>query len=113
MDLKNGNFKDDFLLQYISVLVDNTIKYALFSFMDGFLDLRKAGATYQRAMTALFHDMIHKEMGYVDDMVSKSRTEEDHQVNLKKVFEHLMKYDLKLNSIQCVFGATSDKLQRL
>lgn len=24
--------------------------------------LKNAGATYQRAMTALFHDMIHKEM---------------------------------------------------
>ena len=39
--------------------------------------LKNAGATYQRAMTTLFHDMIHKEIEiYVDDMIA--RTEEEH-----------------------------------
>ena len=38
--------------------------------------LKNAGATYQRAMTTLFHDMIHKEIeAYVDDMITKSRSE--------------------------------------
>lgn len=42
--------------------------------------LKNAGATYQRAMTALFHDMIHKEMEvYVDDMIAKSWAEEDRE----------------------------------
>lgn len=42
--------------------------------------LKNAGATYQRAMTALFHDMIHKEMEvYVDDMIVKSWAEEDRE----------------------------------
>ena len=42
--------------------------------------LKNAGATYQRAMTALFHDMIHKEMEvYVDDMIAKSWAEEELQ----------------------------------
>ena len=41
--------------------------------------LKNAGATYQRAMTTLFHDMIHKEIEvYVDDMITKSGTEEEH-----------------------------------
>ena len=36
--------------------------------------LKNAGATYQRAMTAIFHDMMHKELeDYVDDIVVKSR----------------------------------------
>ena len=35
-------------------------------------DLKNAGATYQRTMTAIFHDMMHKEMeDYVDDIVVK------------------------------------------
>ncbi|KAK5826749.1 hypothetical protein PVK06_021679 [Gossypium arboreum] len=39
--------------------------------------LKNAGATYQRAMVTLFHDMMHKEIEvYVDDMIAKSRTEE-------------------------------------
>ncbi|WP_168415631.1 reverse transcriptase family protein, partial [Acinetobacter indicus] len=41
--------------------------------------LKKAGATYQRAMVILFHDMMHKEIEvYVDDMIAKSRESEDH-----------------------------------
>lgn len=61
-------------------------------------DLENAGATYQRAMTALFHDMLHHEMEvYVDNMIAKSKTEEDHMVDLKKVFDRLRKYQLKLN----------------
>ena len=35
--------------------------------------LKNAGATYQRAMTAIFHDMMHQELeDYVDDIVVKS-----------------------------------------
>ena len=41
--------------------------------------LINAGATYQRGMTTLFHDMIHKEVEvYVDDMIVKSSDEEQH-----------------------------------
>ena len=35
--------------------------------------LKNVGATYQRAATALFHNMMHKEVEvYVDDMMVKS-----------------------------------------
>ena len=35
--------------------------------------LKNAGATYQRAMVTLFHDMMHKEIEvYMDDMIEKS-----------------------------------------
>ena len=34
--------------------------------------LKNAGATYQRTTTAIFHDMMHKEMeDYVDDIMVK------------------------------------------
>lgn len=34
--------------------------------------LKNVGATYQRKMVYLFHDMIHKEIKlYVDDMIEK------------------------------------------
>ncbi|KAL6208662.1 hypothetical protein ACLB2K_019609 [Fragaria x ananassa] len=37
--------------------------------------LKNAKATYQRAMTAIFHDMMGKEVeDYVDDLVVKSKT---------------------------------------
>ncbi|KAK8683846.1 hypothetical protein V6N13_039892 [Hibiscus sabdariffa] len=73
--------------------------------------LKNAGATYQRAMVALFHDMMHKEIEvYVDDMIAKSRTEEEHLTNLKKLFQRLREFHLKLNPAKCTFGVTSGKL---
>ncbi|WRX09288.1 Reverse transcriptase domain - like 9 [Theobroma cacao] len=73
--------------------------------------LKNAGATYQRAMVALFHDMMHKEIEvYVDDMIAKSHTERDHTINLKKLFERLRKFQLKLNHAKCTFGVTFGKL---
>ena len=41
--------------------------------------LKNTGATYQRAATTLFHDMMHKDVEvYVDDMIVKSRDTADH-----------------------------------
>ena len=37
-------------------------------------ELKNAGATYQRTMTAIFLDMMHQELkDYVDDIVVKSK----------------------------------------
>jgi len=73
--------------------------------------LKNAGATYQRAMVTLFHDMMHKEIEvYVDDMIAKSKKGEDHVKVLRKLFERLRKYELKLNPAKCSFGVKSGKL---
>lgn len=50
--------------------------------------LKNASATYQRAMVALFHDMMHKEIEvYVDDMVAKTTEGQSHVVVLRKLFK--------------------------
>ncbi|XP_028208435.1 uncharacterized protein LOC114391656 [Glycine soja] len=73
--------------------------------------LINAGATYQRGMTTLFHDMMHKEIEvYVDDMIVKSGTEEEHVEYLLKMFQRLRKYQLRLNPNKCTFGVRSGKL---
>ena len=73
--------------------------------------LKNAGATYQRAMVTLFHDMMHKEIEvYVDDMIAKSKENESHTDTLRKLFERLRKFQLKINPAKCTFGATSGKL---
>ncbi|KAI5338934.1 hypothetical protein L3X38_018206 [Prunus dulcis] len=42
--------------------------------------LKNADTTHQRAMTAVFHDMMRKEVeDYVDDLVVKSRSRESHR----------------------------------
>ena len=55
--------------------------------------------------------MMHKEIEvYVDDMIAKSQEEDDHVMNLRKLFERLRKFELKLHLAKCTFGATSRKL---
>ncbi|XP_017613855.2 uncharacterized mitochondrial protein AtMg00860-like [Gossypium arboreum] len=55
--------------------------------------------------------MMHKEIEvYVDDMIAKSRTEEEHVRVLRKLFLRLRKFQLKLNPSKCTFGARSEKL---
>jgi hypothetical protein len=72
--------------------------------------LKNAGATYQRTMTAMFHDMMHCEIGdYVDDIVVKSKTRRDHFGILKKVFERCRLLKLKMNPLKCVFGVSAGK----
>ena len=73
--------------------------------------LKNVGATYQRAATALFHDMMHKEVEvYVDDMMVKSEMREGHFEALDKFLARLEKYNLRLNPKKCIFRVTSGKL---
>ena len=60
--------------------------------------LKNAGATYQRATTTLFHDMMHKDVEvYVDDMIVKSRDRVDHLAALQRFFERIRQFILRLN----------------
>ncbi|KAL0453529.1 UNVERIFIED_CONTAM: hypothetical protein Slati_1331000 [Sesamum latifolium] len=69
-----------------------------------------ASATYQRAMQRIFDDMLHKNVEcYIDDLVVKSKKREDHLYDLRKVFERLRRYQLKMNPYKCTFGVTSRK----
>ncbi|XP_061960352.1 uncharacterized protein LOC133681211 [Populus nigra] len=73
--------------------------------------LKNVGATYERAMVMLFHDMMHREVEvYVDDILAKSKKEEDHVQVLRRLFERLQKYQLKLNPAKCSFGVKIGKL---
>ena len=66
--------------------------------------LKNAGATYQRTMTAIFHDMMHKEMeDYVDDIVVKSKIRAGHFQVLERVFERCRMYKLCMNPKKCTF----------
>ena len=66
--------------------------------------LKNAGATYQRAMNAIFHDMIghHMEV-YIDDIVVKSKRVSEHVDHLRKSFERMKHHQLKLNPLKCAF----------
>ena len=73
--------------------------------------LKNAGATYQRAATTLFHDMMHKDVEvYVDDMIVKSRDRVDHWATLERFFQRIRCFRLRLNPKKCTFGVTFGKL---
>ena len=83
-----------------------TFCYKVMSF-----ELKNIWATYQKAMVTLFHDMMHKKIKvYMDDMIVKSKRGENHCQNLRKLFERLRRYRLKLNPIKCLFEVKSRKL---
>ena len=73
--------------------------------------LKNVGATYQRSMVTLFQYMIHHEIEvYVDDMIARYQTEEEHLDHLQKLFERMKKYKLRRNPNKCTFGVRSSKL---
>lgn len=55
--------------------------------------LKNAGATYQRAMTTIFDDMMHTIMeDYVDDILAKSKDRAGHLRVLDRIFTRMEKY---------------------
>jgi len=72
---------------------------------------KNADATYQRMATALLHDIMHNEVKvYVDDMIVKFKDRKGHIVNLRKFFERIKKYRMRLNPKKCTFGVIAGKL---
>ena len=75
--------------------------------------LKNVGETYQRMATALLYDMMHiKVEVYVDDMIVQSKDKGNHTKNLRKFFERIKEYRLRLNPQKCTFGVTTRKFLR-
>ncbi|KAL0378570.1 UNVERIFIED_CONTAM: Retrovirus-related Pol polyprotein from transposon gypsy [Sesamum radiatum] len=71
--------------------------------------LKNAGATYQRLVNRMFKGQIGSMMEvYVDDMLVKSK-EVDHLKELKRAFEIMRAYGMKLNPSKCTFGVRGGK----
>ena len=72
--------------------------------------LENPGATYQRLMTKIFKPLIGRMVEvYIDDIVVKSKTREEHTYHLQEVFHLLRRYNMKLNPSKCAFGVSADK----
>ena len=76
-----------------------TTDYGLYYYKVMPLGLKNAGATYQRLVNKVFANLISK------DMLVKSLHKEDHVIDLHETFTLVRKYDMKLNSTKCAFGA--------
>ncbi|XP_071924104.1 uncharacterized protein [Coffea arabica] len=72
--------------------------------------LKNAGATYQRLVNKLFRNQIGRNLEvYVDDMLVKSRTQEQFISDLREIFEILRHSRMRLNPKKCTFGVRSGK----
>ena len=76
-------------------------------------DLNNTGATYQRAMNTIFHKHICKTVEcYIDDIAVKTHDKSDHLADLKRVFDIMQAYQLKMNPTKSFPGVASSKFFR-
>jgi hypothetical protein len=80
----------------------------LFEYVVMTFGLRNAGATYQRAMNYIFHDLISKLVKiYNDDVVVQSASAEGHLGDLRQVLEGTRRFGLRMNPKKCAFGVSA------
>ena len=73
--------------------------------------LKNAGATYQRFIITIFHDMMHKIMeDYEDYTLFKSMQKNTHLMDLGPILDCMEKFNLWLNQKKCTFEVTSGKI---
>ncbi|GJU53452.1 reverse transcriptase domain-containing protein [Tanacetum coccineum] len=66
--------------------------------------LRNARATYQRLVDKAFYKKIGRNLEvYVDDLVIKSRTEDEIVKDIEETFQNLREINMKLNPKKCTF----------
>ena len=69
------------------------------------------GATFQRTMDIYFADEIDRFIViYLDDIDVFSKTDEEHLLHLRRVFEKCKKYGISLNPKKTLFSLEEGKL---
>jgi hypothetical protein len=72
--------------------------------------LKNDGATYQRAMNLIFHELLGDTMEvYIDDIVVKLAEFGSHIADLRKAFDKMRRYGVKMNPHKCAFGVSAGK----
>nr|XP_025702600.1 uncharacterized protein LOC112803314 [Arachis hypogaea] len=72
--------------------------------------LKNTGATYQRLLNRIFHDLIGKTVEvYVDDILAKTTRPDDLLNDLASVFASLRQHGMRLNPLKCAFAMESGK----
>ena len=65
--------------------------------------LKNAKATFQQAMTLIFHDLKTIIEVYLDDLAAHSRLRVHHPYHLRLVFKRCHHYQVRLNPHKCIF----------
>ena len=83
-----------------------TTPFGLFEFNRLPFGLRNAGNTFQRMMDRVLAGLDFA-FAYLDDIIVASRSEAEHLVHLRLLFERLQQFGLVINGEKCVFGQSS------
>lgn len=77
--------------------------------------LKSARTTYQRFVNRMFADQLGQfTKFYINNMLVKSVEAKDHVGHLRKYFQILNQYGMKLNSSKCIFAiASREKLRNI
>ncbi|GJX71341.1 reverse transcriptase domain-containing protein [Tanacetum coccineum] len=71
---------------------------------------KNVGAIYQWLVDSAFQAQLGRNLeAYVDDMVIKSKTEQEMIADIAETFDNLRKINMKLNPMKCSFGAGEGK----
>lgn len=74
-----------------------TVEHGKYEFLKMPFGLKNAPSTFQRVMDNVLRDLIGKVcLVYMDDIIIYSTSLQEHLVNLRKVFNALQKYNLKI-----------------
>ncbi|XP_049882138.1 uncharacterized protein LOC126378061 [Pectinophora gossypiella] len=100
----------------IQVHPDDQIKtafitpFGMYQFLRMPFGLRNAPATFQRLMDKFIHGLKAQcVLSYLDDLIIRSNTFEQHLQDLKEVFEKLKLFKLRANREKCIFGCSKIK----
>ena len=67
--------------------------YGAYAYKTMSFGLKNAGATYQRAIQLCFSDQLHRNVeAYVDDVVVKTKTQDQFITDLEETFNSLQKF---------------------
>ncbi|RVW81081.1 Transposon Ty3-I Gag-Pol polyprotein [Vitis vinifera] len=115
-NLNNACPKDSFPLPRIDQIVDSTSGQGMLSFLDAFFGYHQIPMSPDDEEKTAFHNTArplllqsHSVEVYIDDIVVKSKTREQHILHLQQVFRLLRKYGMKLNPSKCAFGVSAGK----
>jgi hypothetical protein len=73
-------------------------------------ELKNAGATYQKAMDLIFHELLGIIVEiYIDDIVVKSTSLDSYLADLLLAFEKMCQYGVKMNPLKCAFDVSVGK----
>ena len=109
------SFMDDFS-RYNQIKPEDQHKTAFicpwgtFAYRKMSFGLKNAGATFQRAMTLIFHDLKSIIEVFLNDLAAHSRMRMRHSYHLRLVFERCRHYAVRLNPHKCIFCVKSGRL---